>query len=61
MRIEDALLCIEIQINTYLEFHMPLWILRMNMRKAFDTIDHRALIEALRSRNLPEEYVAFVF
>ena len=31
------------------------------MREAFDTIDHCALIEALRSRHLPEEYVAFLF
>ena len=39
---------------------MPLWILSIDMRKAFDTIDHRALMEALRSRNLPDEYVALL-
>ena len=60
MRIEDAFVCVEIIINIHLEFHMPLWILSMDMRKAFDTIDHRALMEALRSRHLPKEYVALL-
>ena len=33
----------------------------MDMRKAFDTIDHPALIQALRSRGLPESYVSLLF
>ena len=57
MRIEDALLCNEILVNIQLEFHMQLWILSVDMRNAFDTINHRAFMEALRSRHLPEEYV----
>ena len=32
----------------------------MDMRKAFDTIDHPALIRALRSREFPEAYVALL-
>ena len=36
---------------------MPLWILSIDMRKAFDTIDLHALMQALRSRNLLDEYV----
>ena len=39
---------------------MPLWILSIDMCKAFDTINHHALMQALRSRNLPDEYVALL-
>ena len=60
MRIVDARLCAELFTNIHLEFHMSLWILSMDMRKAVETIDHRALVEALRSRHLPEEHVALV-
>ena len=60
MRIEDGLLCIEIVINTHLGFHMSLWIVSMDMREAFDRFDHRTLMEALRPRNLSEEYIALL-
>ena len=61
IRIEDALLCAEVVIEHHQEFQIPLWMLSMDMRKAFDTIDHPALIRALRSRGLPEVYVALLF
>ena len=32
----------------------------MDIRKAFDIIDHPALIRALRSRGLPKAYVALL-
>ena len=32
----------------------------MDMRKAFDTIDHPALIEALRSKGLLDAYIALL-
>ena len=35
-------------------------MLSMDMRKAFDTIDHLALVQALRSRGLPESYVSLL-
>ena len=60
MLIDDVLLCTEFQINTHLEFHMSLRRLNMDMRKAFDTIEHRALKQALRSRHLSEEYMALL-
>ena len=31
--------------------------MNMDMRKAFDTIDHKTLLRALRSRRLPKEYI----
>ena len=61
MRMEDALLCTEIVINIHLKFHMPLWILSMDIRKASDTIEYDVLMEATCSRNLPEDYVALLF
>ena len=44
IRIEDALLCAEVVIENSLEFHKPLWILSMDLRKAFDTVDHDQLL-----------------
>ena len=61
IRIEDALLCAEVVIEHHQEFQIPLWMLSMDMRKAFDTINHPALIRALRSRGLLEVYVTLLF
>ena len=47
VRIEDALLCAEMMIEYALEFHMPVWLLSLDLRKAFDSINHRRLFEAL--------------
>ena len=60
IRIEDAILCTEIAMEYHEEFNMPLWRISMDIRKAFDTIDHIALMRALRSRGLPEEYVSLL-
>ena len=60
IRIEDALFCAEVAIEHHQEFNLPLWMLSMDMRKAFDTIDHPALVRALRSRGLPEAYVSLL-
>ena len=58
MRIKDALFCSEVAIEPHQEFISSLWVLIMDMPKAFDTIDHTALVRALRSRRLPEPYVS---
>ena len=60
IRIEDALLCAEVAIEHHLEFQLPMWMLSMDMRKAFDTIDHSALMQSLRSKGLPEEYISLL-
>ena len=59
-RIEDGLLCAEVAIEHHQEFNLELWMISMDMRKAFDTIDHKAMLRALRSRGLPEEYIYIV-
>ena len=59
-RIEDALLCAEVVIEHHLEFNLELWLLSMDMRKAFDTIDHHALMQSLRSKGLPDAYISLL-
>ena len=50
----------KLQSSTHQEFNLPLWMVSMDMRKAVDTIDHPAVIRALRSRGFPEAYVALL-
>ena len=57
IRIQDALLCAEVALEHHHEFNLQLWILSMDIRKALDTIDHPALIEALRSTGLHDAYM----
>ena len=57
IRIEDALVCAEMAIEYALEFNSPLWIMSMDLRKAFDTVDHEALFEALLSHGLEDPYI----
>ena len=45
IRIEDALLCAELTTEYALEFHGPLWLLSMDLRKAFDIIDHSGIFK----------------
>ena len=57
IRIEDVLLCADVAIENHLEFKLSIWMLSMDMRKAFDTIDHFVSMQALRSKGMPEEYI----
>ena len=59
-RIEDGLFCIEIMTEYALEFNVPLWILNMDLKKAFDTINHQALFAGLRHHDIPEEYIHLI-
>ena len=36
---------------------LPIWMLNMDIRKTFDTIDHWTLIQRLRSTRLSDEYI----
>ena len=46
-RIEDALLYAEVVTEYSLEFNVPLWLLSMDLRKAFDTISHEQFLLSL--------------
>ena len=58
--IEDAFVFAEMTIEYHQKFKLPLWILSMDMLKAFDTIDHVALMQALRSKRLFDEYISLL-
>ena len=60
IRIEDALTCAEITIEYALEFQVPLWLLSMDLRKAFDTVDHQALFQSLCLHGISEAYVVLL-
>ena len=57
MRIEDALLCAEAVISHSLEFNIPVWLLSMDLRKAFDTVSHQKLFEALGHHGIDFSYI----
>ena len=60
VRIEDALFCAEVSIEYALEFQTPLWVLSMDLRKAFDTIDHRALFDSLHLHGVGDGYITLL-
>ena len=50
----------EILIANSLKFNMPIWVASLDLRRVFDQIEFSALVEALRSHNLPESYVHLI-
>ena len=60
VRIEDALLTAEVVIEYASEFHVPVWLLSMDLRKAFDTVDHSALFDAMTLHGVPACYVELI-
>ena len=61
IRIEDALLNAEVVLEHRQEFNLQLCTLSMDMLKVVGTIDHQVLIGALRSKGLPDAYIALLF
>ena len=39
------------------EWQLPLWVSAVDFKKAFDTIDHKCLWQALARQNLPPNYI----
>ena len=60
VRIEDALMIAESVAAYHLEFNIPVWFVSLDMRKAFDRVDHSALFEALRHCGLQDGYIALL-
>ena len=52
-----ALLILESMISNEIKFNAPVWIISLDLRKAFDRIEHYALFEALRHQRLSEQYI----
>ena len=57
IRLEDALVVVENVVEYTLEFDTPIWMMSVDMRKTFDTIDHKALLQGLRDHGVAEHYV----
>ena len=60
IRIEDALFYIEVNGKYANEFTPPLWLTRLDLRKAFDTTGHSLMIAALQDHGTDETYIALL-
>ena len=59
-RIEDAFLVFESIVGMSLEYNIDLWIISIDLRKAFDQIEHVALFDAMREHQVPEAYIHLI-
>ena len=60
IRIEDALGIFETSASGNAEYGSPLWVASLDLRKAFDTIEHHALVDALREQDLLPSEIALL-
>ena len=44
-------------IGKTIDWHLPLWMISLDLRKAFDRIQFGPLFEALRDQGVPDAYV----
>lgn len=54
---DDVFVILENIIGKTEEWNMPLWMISLDLRKAFDRIQFGPLFESLREQSLPKEYV----
>ena len=57
---DEALMILECITGAALEWNLPLWALSVDLRKAFDKLEHNALLSSLSELGLPSEYVALL-
>eukprot|EP00973_Karenia_brevis_P050698 7042911-Karenia_brevis.AAC.1 len=55
--VDDHLFTIVSVIDRLAEFNLPLWVCTIDYRKAFDTVEFRAIWEALLRQGIPRKYV----
>ena len=58
--IEDAFVILENIVGQSLKWGMPVWIVSLDLRKAFDTVNHEALFNALEEQGISREYIALL-
>ena len=54
---DDQLFTITMLCDKMKEYNLPLWVAAVDFQKAFDTISHRSLWEALREQEVPLVYI----
>ena len=47
-------------ISKGIEFNVPVWIISIDLKKAFDRIEHHALFRALREQEMDPEIIALL-
>ena len=52
----DGLIIAESVVGKCLEYNIDLWVVSVDLRKAFDRIEHKALFSSLRNHGLGEDY-----
>ena len=56
-RIDDVFAIIENVIGKSNEWNIPLWMISLDLKKAFDRIEFGPLFEALREQGVPDGYI----
>ena len=59
-RIDDAFVILDSIIGKAIEFQVPLWMISLDLRKAFDRVQYTPLFSALRDQGVPESYVSLL-
>ena len=54
---EDAFLTVESLTEKCIEWGIPSWFVSIDLSKAFDRIDHHALVDSVSELGLPSNYV----
>ena len=54
---DDHLFVISILSERMREFNLPLWVVAVDFQKAFDSVNHGSLWQALREQNVPNIYI----
>ena len=60
VRIEDALGIVETLISKTIEWNLPLWMASLDLKKAFDRVEHASLFTALRQQNIDDPSIALL-
>ena len=51
---------LQIAIEQSQEYNKPLWLLSMDMRKAFDIVEHSAVLQALKKHGVHDSYCELI-
>jgi hypothetical protein len=57
---DDHLFVITLLSEMFAEFRRPLWVIAVDFRKAFDSVNHDSLWKSLLAQGVPEVYVHFL-